>query len=266
MARQDRWSVTSSEAMSVLVIAGRDSSGGAGVDADRDAALMCGASVKVVVTAETEQGLGGLVELGARAPEDWVREAEEALETGVSAIKFGLLPGVEHVQAAASFITRVRAQRPQLPVVVDPVLGPTHGGRFLEEAGVRALLEDLLPTGCVLTPNLEEAAELTGRRAGDLSDDLPARIAASKELIGRGAQAVILKGGHAEGPLMDLVCEEGPEPHWLPFERASGALRGSGCRHATILAWGLGRGQGLLEAASEAGAQIGALMRSGGAS
>ena len=256
--------MTSSEAMSVLVIAGRDSSGGAGVDADMDAALMCGASIKVVVTAETEQSSRGLIELGARSMEDWVAEAEVEIERGVTAIKFGLLPGVEHIEAAAKLITRVRAQRPQLPVVVDPVLGPTHGGRFLDEAGVKALLEVLLPTGCILTPNLDEAAELTGRGAGDLSDDLQARIAASEELIGRGARGVILKGGHAEGPLMDLVCEEGAEPHWLPFERASGALRGSGCRHATILAWRLGRGQELLEAASGAGAQIGALMRSEG--
>ena len=114
MASLDRWSAISFEAMSVLVVAGRDSSGGAGVDADLDAARLSGASIRVVVTAETEQGVDGLVELGARAPEEWVAEAEAQIELGVSAIKFGLLPGADHIEAAAKLITRVRALRPGL--------------------------------------------------------------------------------------------------------------------------------------------------------
>jgi hydroxymethylpyrimidine/phosphomethylpyrimidine kinase len=262
MASQDRWSAISSEAMSVLVIAGRDSSGGAGVDADLDAARLVDASLKVVVTAETEQRERGLVELGARAPEDWVAEAEAEIGQGVSAIKFGLLPGVEHIEAAARLISRARALRPDLAVVVDPVLGPTHGGRFLGDVGVRALLEVLLPAGCILTPNLDEAAELTSRTITELSSDLGARIEAAEELLARGARGVVLKGGHSEGPLLDLICAEGAEPHWLRLERAPGSLRGTGCRHATILAWGLGGGERLVQAASEAGAQIGSLMRS----
>ena len=262
MASQDRWSAISSEAMSVLVIAGRDSSGGAGVDADLDAARLAGASIRVVVTAETEQCERGLIELGARATEDWVAEAEAQIELGVSAIKFGLLPGVEHIEAAAKLISRVRALRPDIAVVVDPVLGPTHGGRFLDDVAVRALLEVLLPAGCILTPNLDEAAELTSRTIRELSSDLGARIEAAEELLARGARGVVLKGGHAEGPLLDLVCEEGAEPCWLRLERAPGALRGTGCRHATIIAWGLGGGERLVQAASEAGAQIGSLMRS----
>ena len=264
MASQDHWSGISSETMNVLVVAGRDSSGGAGVDADLDAARLCGASLRVVVTAETVQGAGGLIEFGARAPEDWVAEAEAQIEKGVSAIKFGLLPGAEHVEAAAKLISRVRALRPGLAVVVDPVLGPTHGGRFLEGAGVRALLEDLLRTGCVLTPNLEEAAELTGRRIEELSRDLGARIEAAEELLARGAQGVVIKGGHSEGPLLDLVCQEGAEPHWLRLERVPGALRGTRCRHATLVACALGGGKRLAQAASEAGAYIGSLMRSEG--
>lgn len=264
MASRDRWSAISSEVMSVLVIAGRDSSGGAGVDADLDAARLAGASLRVVVTAETEQCASGLIELGARAPEDWVAEAEAQIELGVSAIKFGLLPGAEHIEAAAKLISRARARRPDLAVVVDPVLGPTHGGRFLDDVGVRALLEILLPTGCVLTPNMDEAAELTGRTIEELSRDLGARIEAAEELLARGARGVVLKGGHSEGPLLDLVCEEGAEPHWLRFERSPGALRGTGCRHATFVAWGLGGGERLVQAASEAGAQIGSLMRSEG--
>ena len=259
---QDPWSAISSEVKRVLVVAGRDSSGGAGVDADLDAARLCGASLGVVVTAETVQDARGLVELGARSPEDWKAEAMAQVESGVSAIKFGLLPGVDHIEAAAELISNARALQPDLAVVVDPVIAPTHGGRFLDEAGLLALKEVLLATGCVLTPNLDEAAELTGRRIEELNRDLGARIKAAEELLERGARGVVLKGGHAEGALMDLVCEEGSEPRWLPFERVLGELRGTGCRHATLLAWGLGSGESLFDAASEAGAQVGSLMRS----
>ena len=260
MASQGPKSATSSEATRLLVVAGRDSSGGAGVDADLEVERWGGAALKVVVTAETRQGASGLEELGARAPEAWVPEAEACLEEVVAAIKFGLLPGAEHILAAAELTSRAREGRPGLPVVVDPVLAPTHGGRFSDAAGVEALLEVLLPAGVVLTPNLDEAAELTGRSLGKLQAELGERIAAAQELLERGARGVVLKGGHAEGPLLDLVSRAGQEPRWLEFERAPGALRGTGCRHATALALGLGRGQTLTEAASAAGAWLGALI------
>ncbi len=251
----------SSEPLRLLVVAGRDSSGGAGVDVDLEAARWGGASTAIVVTAETRQGERGLEELGAREASAWMAEAEEALAGGVDAIKFGLLPGAEHVLAAAELIKRALGARPATPVVVDPVLAPTQGGRFLDQAGLEALREVLLPTGCVITPNLDEAAELTGRAPGSLREDLEERIAAAQALIERGAGGVVLKGGHAEGALKDLVCEVGNEPRWLRLERAPGSLRGTGCRHSTWIALGLARGQGLMEAATVAGDWIGSQIK-----
>ena len=256
MEETGRRSVTSSESPQLLVVAGRDSSGGAGVDADLDAVRWGGASAAVVVTAETRQGERGLLELGARPPEDWLREAEAALEAGVDAVKFGLLPGPEHISAAAELVRGLTA----VPVVVDPVMAPTRGGRFLNESGVEALREVLLPTGCVVTPNLDEAAELTGLDSGLLKERPESRLAAAEALMELGAGGVRLKGGHAEGGLSELVCDLGREPEWLRLERRTGTLRGTGCRHSTAVALGLARGLGLLEAARVAGAWIGSLI------
>lgn len=257
MATPAPMSAISSETLRLLVVAGRDSSGGAGVDADLEAARWGGASATVVVTAETLQGERGLEALGAREPSAWMAEAEAALEVGVDAIKIGVLPGSEHVVAAAEFIQGVLGAQPPIPVVVDPVLAPTQGGRFLEEAGVEAFREVLLPTGCFVTPNIDEAAELTGRVPDALREDLEERIAAAQDLMELGAGGVVLKGGHAGGALLDLVCEVRSEPRWLRLERAPGSLRGTGCRHSTCIALGLARGQGLMEAARAAGDWIG---------
>ncbi|MCH2105877.1 MAG: bifunctional hydroxymethylpyrimidine kinase/phosphomethylpyrimidine kinase, partial [Planctomycetes bacterium] len=116
MEKTDRKSATSSESVQLLVIAGRDSSGGAGVDADLEAARWASADAAVVVTAETLQGEGGLVELGARSPKQWRGEADLALKGGVDAIKFGLLPGEEHVEAAAALVQELREGSADVPV------------------------------------------------------------------------------------------------------------------------------------------------------
>ncbi|MFT5151842.1 MAG: hydroxymethylpyrimidine/phosphomethylpyrimidine kinase [Planctomycetota bacterium] len=168
----------------VLVIAGVDSSGGAGLVADREAADAAGADVVCVTTAHTVQSDAGLVELGARAASEWLEEARRIVRaaawpeigdqqdeglaeakhisaaTPFGAIKFGLLPGLEHVRAAEQLVTEVRALAPMMPVVLDPVLGPTSGGRFLDEEGVAQLCAWAARGALVLTPNLPEACEL----------------------------------------------------------------------------------------------------------
>jgi hydroxymethylpyrimidine/phosphomethylpyrimidine kinase len=262
MATLDPRNAISSEQLRLLVIAGRDSSGGAGVDADREVAREAGISAAIVVTAETRQGEGGLEALGARAVGAWKAEAEAALGEGVGAIKIGLLPGAEHVVAAAELLRGASG----VPVVVDPVLGPSSGGRFLDEAGVVALCDVLLPMGCVITPNLDEAAELTGRSPAALAANLEERVAAAGTLLECGAGAVVLKGGHGGGDLLDLVWEAGGRPEWLELERVPGALRGTGCRHATSLAIGLGRGLGIAAAARAAAQLVGVRMRAQGGS
>lgn len=233
----------------VLVVAGRDSTGGAGLDADREALTAFGVEPLLVASAETEQGPDGLIELGARDADDWLREAREGLEVGVQAIKFGLLPGPDAIEAAALLCEAA----PGVPVIVDPVLGPSAGGEFLDAGGRAALIEHLPRLRAYLTPNLAEAAALLG------SDAVPQtraeREAVALELLARGATAVLLKGGHgAEDPLCDLWLSRADGTRWIERRREPGpGIRGSGCRLASAFAAGLARGRNPVQAAREAG-------------
>lgn len=131
-----------------------------------------------------------------RAPRRWLLEAFTHVLRDVRAVKFGLLPGAEHVRAACDLVRALRERHgAELPVVVDPVLAASSGGRFLDADGVRALKRELLPLRVVLTPNLDELAELTGRDGRELVRALEPRLAAARDLLALGAAAVIAKGG-----------------------------------------------------------------------
>lgn len=249
----------------LLVVAGQDPSyrigWGAGVDADREAAARFGVEARCVVTARTDQDGTRVRALGARPVAEWVGEARAAAEAPFQALKSGLLPGAAHVRALAALLAELDPAR-TLPVVVDPVLSASGGEPFLDDEGVRVLLGELVPRGVVLTPNLPEAARLTGRDPLALAADRGARVDAARELLERGARAVVLKGGHADdAELADLVLARGAEPVWLPRPRTRGArLHGSGCRHASALAAGLALGRTLPAAAEAAGAWLGELL------
>lgn len=235
--------------MRVLVVAGRDSTGGAGLDADREALTAFGVEPVLVCTAETQQGPDGLVELGARDVSEWAHDAREQLGAGVHAIKFGLLPGPDAIEAAAELCAAASG----LPVVLDPVLGPSAGGSFLGRLGCAALVEALPRLRAHLTPNLPEAAALLGlARAPEAPKE---RESAARELLERGAVAVLLKGGHGgEDPLRDLWVSRADGARWIERRREPGpGIRGSGCRLASALAAGLARGRNPVQAAKEAG-------------
>jgi hydroxymethylpyrimidine/phosphomethylpyrimidine kinase len=250
------------EPLSLLVVAGHDSSGGAGVEADRECALAHCARVHCVVTAWTVQGPAGLSELGARAAGLWSEEARLALRLRPQALKLGLLPGREHFEAAVGLVREARLRSGNwLPVVFDPVLAPSRGGRFLDAQGVAALRLALGGMGAVLTPNLPELAELAGldaMAAQELAQDQGARERAARSLLDLGARAVLVKGGHGqEEPLLDLLVVPGEPALALRRPRLAGpGRRGSGCRHATALALGLAAGLPLSEAARRAGEWI----------
>lgn len=249
-------SSSSTERPLVLVVAGHDSSGAAGLDADLDAARALGVETALVATAHTVQDARSVHSVGARDPQTWLAEA---LAVGnPAALKLGLLPGVAHVAAAARLVETLRALDGALPVVLDPVLVASSGFAFLEEAARDALREMLGPPGVIWTPNLPEAAALTGRAEGELSRSLCARVEVAGELLGAGARGVLLKAGHGvEDPLRDLLLESGREPVWIGGARREGpSLRGSGCRHATALAAGLARGEPLEAAARGAHALV----------
>jgi hydroxymethylpyrimidine/phosphomethylpyrimidine kinase len=256
----------------VLVIAGSDSSGGAGVDADREALAAQGICALVCVTAWSQQDDGGLRSLCAVDGESWTREAL-ALAAGtreLGAVKFGLLPSAEALCRAADLIGELRARcGDDLAVVLDPVVRASSGARFLDDEALAVLRETLLPLGLIWTPNIPEAALLVGRPAEDLTSDLEARLASARELVAAGAAAVVLKGGHGtEDPVCDLVLAADGEPQWLRHPRLEGAeIRGSGCRFASSLAGALASGVALEEAARSAGELVlKALQRAGRAS
>ncbi len=147
------------EAPLVLVVGGHDSSGGAGVDADREALEAAGVRGAVVVSAWTVQDASGVRELGAVPPSDWLEEARVRLDAPIAALKFGLLPGVPAIGAARELVTLAGG----CPVVLDPVLASSSGTRFHGPRGLAALRAELFPLGLIWTPNVPELAELCER-------------------------------------------------------------------------------------------------------
>ena len=240
----------------VLVCAGHDSSGRAGIDADRHALEACGVGMLPVITADTQQEGTAVLSLRPRPELRWAEEVR-ACHGEARAWKSGMLYGAAAVEAFAGLVEELAGDR---PVVCDPVLAATGGERFLDEPGVRALRERLLPLGVVLTPNVPEAAELAQLDPAHMGAHPEARLEAAERLLEAGAGAVLLKGGHGgEDPVRDLVAVRDEAPIWLEHARIPGGnLRGSGCRYASCVAAGLARGSSLAEAARVAGEKVAA--------
>ncbi|MFT7668903.1 MAG: hydroxymethylpyrimidine/phosphomethylpyrimidine kinase, partial [Planctomycetota bacterium] len=159
----------SEELPAVLVIGGHDSSGGAGVDADREALECAGVDASIVVTAWTVQDSQGLRDLGAVDPEVWGREAlaeSKNLAGSFRTVKFGLLPSAAAVSTAAKLAA---AWAGRVNIVIDPVIAPSRGGRFLDFSALEAYREKLLPLGGIWTPNLPELAELVACDPSELA-------------------------------------------------------------------------------------------------
>lgn len=231
----------------LLAIGGTDSSGGAGLDADRHAAELVGVPCVPIVTAATEQTDAAVRALNSRAPDTWLFEALGAMsEQNPAAIKLGLLPGRAHVVAATSVLDQVLFESPGLPVVLDPVIASSSGHTFLDAAALDALRK-LCSRPLILTPNLPEAAALTGVLPELLANDQDARLAAAQTLLGLGLTAVALKGGHATGgTVSDLLLVRDQPPIWSEHPRHPGpGIRGSGCRFATAMAAHLALGMPL---------------------
>jgi len=230
-----------------LTIAGSDSGGGAGVQADLKAfaAAGCfGMSAIVALTAQNTTGVTGVLEV----PPAFVRSQLEAVlgDIGADAAKTGMLFSRPVIEIVADVLVDY-----PLPLVVDPVMVASSGARLLEEDAVETLVARLFPLATVVTPNLAEAEALVG--AG------PKRVLAAR-LVELGARAAIVTGGHGE-PVDHLF--DGEQHVEIPVERVeSGATHGAGCTHSATLAALLARGlsledaaRGAAEAASRAVAQ-----------
>jgi len=220
----------------VLVLAGLDPSGRAGLLADGEAIRALGGLPVLCATAVAAQSTRRLVALEPVSPAALAAQVEAALEDGpVAAVKLGMLGTRALLETVARLL---RGPLAAVPVVVDPVLASSSGGALFQ--GDREDYLGLLPLVTVLTPNLPEAARLTGLEVRDEAE----MVAAAAALCAHGAGAVLLKGGHLEGAPTDL-CWDGA-PRWFRGERLPGVgKRGTGCRLASALATGLAQGQPL---------------------
>lgn len=218
----------------VLVIAGTDSSGGAGLARDVATLTRLGADALVAVTAVTAQTDSEVRAVELLPPALVRAQIGAALATRrAAAIKTGMLGNGAIVAAVAAAIP----PRELVPLVLDPVLAASCGGTLLDEAGRAALAALLLPRATLLTPNIPEAALLLGAAPAASAAEM---IEQGRALCARGAAAVLVKGGHASAALATdwLVTREGSVQR-LAAPRVAAARRGTGCALASAIAAGL---------------------------
>lgn len=227
-----------------LTIAGSDSGGGAGIQADLKTFAAHGVWGLCAVTAVTAQNTIG-VQAAATLSPGLVRAqiASVATDIGVDATKTGMLGGAEVVAAVAEVVRELGLR----PLVVDPVAVASSGALLLDAGGLEALRSELIPLADLVTPNLAEAASLTG--SGPIRDRR-AMDAVAQELLALGARAVLLKGGHLAGPQSpDLLVMETGESRWLEGKRLPGRhTHGTGCVLSAAVTAQLAKGGALDQA------------------
>jgi hydroxymethylpyrimidine/phosphomethylpyrimidine kinase len=235
-----------------LAIAGSDSGGGAGIQADLKAFAAVGVHGTTAITAITAQNTVGVDAIHAVPPEIIVAQvAAVAADIGVDAVKVGMLGTTATIDA----VVEALALTGGAPVVVDPVMVSESGSSLLDEVARDALVERVLPPATVVTPNLPEARAITGLGADASAAELAAAVRAL------GPAAAIVTGGHADGT--DLL-DDGQEPLAIPGPvHGDGAAHGSGCTHSSTLAALLAVGFPLREAATEARLRAGEAVAGG---
>jgi hydroxymethylpyrimidine/phosphomethylpyrimidine kinase len=235
----------------VLIVAGSDSGGGAGIQADIKAVTALGAFAMTAVTALTAQDTTGVHGVMG-VPPDFIRQQMAVVleDIGADAIKTGMLHSVPVIEAV---VAELAARAPRIPLVADPVMVAKGGHPLLEPDAVATLKALLLPRATVLTPNLPEAEVLVGMPIRDLAG----MHAAAAALRGLGVPAVLLKGGHLEGPVLTdlLVTAEGVEEFAAP-RIATRHTHGTGCTLASAIAAGLAQGMSLRDAVVRARAYV----------
>lgn len=204
----------------LLIIAGSDSSGGAGIQADIKTAQAFGCYAQTAITAVTAQDTKGIRAIHPVPSDIVVAQIEACLgDIGADAIKIGMLGSAKLIKAVAAVLPR------KIPIVLDPILASTSGKEFLDKKAVKALKKYLVPLAAVVTPNLPEAKAL-----GEL----------------KGAQAVLVKGGHATKATVDdvLTWKGGVETYAFPRLKTK-HTHGTGCTFSTAIACGLAQGLSL---------------------
>jgi hydroxymethylpyrimidine/phosphomethylpyrimidine kinase len=232
----------------VLVIAGSDSSGGAGIQADIKSITMMGGYAATAVTAVTVQntrGVSAVHPVPADIIEGQIRAA--LTDIGADVIKTGMLATAETVELVARLIEELA---PQAPLILDPVMVATSGDRLIDDAAETALRERLLPRAFLVTPNIPEAEAMGEGQVKDLET----QIAAGEALIELGAHGALIKGGHLDGSVMRDVLVT---PHGMRFfERSrieTRSTHGTGCTLASAIAGLIAQGVPLADAVQSAG-------------
>ncbi|RDG39886.1 bifunctional hydroxymethylpyrimidine kinase/phosphomethylpyrimidine kinase [Streptomyces corynorhini] len=224
----------------VLTVAGSDSGGGAGIQADLKTMLALGVhgmSVVTAVTAQNSLGVRGAWELPVEAVRAQYRAVVD--DIGVQAVKTGMLSSAPLVSAVSELLAATG-----VPVVVDPVGVSKHGDPLLAASALETVRTELMPVATVATPNLDEVAQLTGVR---VTDEAGLRRAAGA-VLEFGPRWALIKGGHLPGDAVDLLYD-GTEEHWLRAPRHDNRhTHGTGCTFAAAIAAGLADGQDVVAA------------------
>ncbi|MEX2642571.1 MAG: bifunctional hydroxymethylpyrimidine kinase/phosphomethylpyrimidine kinase [Acetobacterales bacterium] len=235
----------------VLIVAGSDSGGGAGIQGDLKTVTMLGAYGATAITALTAQNTQGVFGVH-EVPRDFIRQQMELVlqDIGADCLKTGMLhsaPVIETVMRA------VEELAPDTPLVADPVMVAKGGHALLDPAAVETLKRLVLPRASLLTPNVPEAEALCGLRIAGREE----MIGAAEALKGLGARAVLLKGGHLSGPTVAdlLFTADGPEFFEAP-RIDTVHTHGTGCTTASAVAAGLAQGMPLRDSIARALAYV----------
>ena len=230
-----------------VTIAGSDSGGGAGIQADLktfSALGVYGASVITALTAQNTQGVSAIHDV----PAHFVAAQIDAVfsDLNVNAVKIGMLSQLVVAATVAAGLDRWK----QTHVVLDPVMIATSGDRLLAPAAIEVIKRDLMPRALVITPNLHEAAALTEEPLARDEDEMRAQ---AEKLLAMGAQAVLIKGGHAPWPeAVDLLVTPSAAARLTAEKVETENTHGTGCTLSAAIAAGLAKGHRLAEAVADA--------------
>jgi hydroxymethylpyrimidine/phosphomethylpyrimidine kinase len=231
----------------VLIVAGSDSSGGAGIQADIKTVTMLGgyaATAITALTAQNTQGISGVLDV----PPEFVAQQMTAVleDIGADAVKTGMLVNAGVIEAVAATLERLA---PIVPLVIDPVMVAKVGRKLLDDQAHEALMKRLVPRAALLTPNVPEAEALAGLRIANAD----AMIAAGRALLSVGAQAVLVKGGHLDHPeVIDILIDAAGIQTFTGPRIAGTGGHGTGCTLASAIATGLAQSLPLREAVGRA--------------
>ncbi|NDE89781.1 MAG: bifunctional hydroxymethylpyrimidine kinase/phosphomethylpyrimidine kinase [Alphaproteobacteria bacterium] len=228
----------------ILIIAGSDSGGGAGIQGDIKTVSALGGYAMTAITAITVQNtvaVSGVHPVPTAIIDAQMRVVFDDL--GADAIKTGMLHDAAVIETVANFITE---KAMHVPSVIDPVMISKSGNALLHANAINALKEKLLPLTTLITPNIPEAQALLGHAITNMQD-------AARELAQFGSRAVLLKGGHAQGDVITDVLWDGKEIHeWQSPRIVTPHTHGTGCTLASAIAVSLGQGLPLKESISRA--------------